>query len=888
MIDLGATRLFAGLKPVDLARLLPELEERAFPAGAVLFLAGASGDALYIVRAGLAEARAGAGKVGDPGLAVFEPGDSFGEMALLTDDPRSTTVVALTDLDVWVLPKDRFRRLVEETPGLALAVGRVLSRRLHATNQAVSTLHRAFDVAAEQRFRELPPELREALLKLAPLDPIPVDLVAGALGRADAAALLATLASRVPFIVAEGESAYRCHRLFRQLLLEKLRVELGDAGRVEWLRRLAASARDLGHVEQALTLFLAAADTAAAEALALARARTLLERGQPDELERFVAGLPAPIDSARGELADLRAEALIAQGRSSEAIGVLEEAARRADGSRDEADAARLGGRYRKLAELNFQLGHTREGMRWLRQTGEADPDGERAIGELEQIYPIARDGRRAADSREGLRALASFSGLRHVSATAGALENLAASRPLGVVLCLAVLAWFFLTSAPAGLSHEAYWALGLLIAALPLLVFSVLGDHLITLLMVVGWAGLGLVPPRVALGGFATPGWFLVLAVLGVGVALSRSGLLYRLVLALAERVPPKHVAVSLALVAAGLVFSPVMPNATGRTALAAPLVPEMATALGYGPRSRGSAALAMAVLLGFGQMCSLFLTGSSSGLLVHSLLPPESRARFGWVTWFLAALPLHVVIFAGTYLAVLVLLRAETMTPRSRDRIQAQRRLLGPMTRAERIGAIVFVFLLVAFVAGPAVGLDPAWAAVLAMVVLAAANVLDQQGFKSGINWTFLIFFGGMLSLADVFRVLKVDAWLATLVANPLAPLATRPVLFLVALALAGYLLNLVVRWQAACVLMTLVLVPAVAPLGVDPWVVGITALVTTNMWFLPYQSTIYQALYYGTDERAFSHAQALPIALAYGVSCLLGLVASVPLWRAMGLLP
>ncbi|MDP3766712.1 MAG: anion permease, partial [Dehalococcoidia bacterium] len=205
-----------------------------------------------------------------------------------------------------------------------------------------------------------------------------------------------------------------------------------------------------------------------------------------------------------------------------------------------------------------------------------------------------------------------------------------------------------------------------------------------------------------------------------------------------------------------------------------------------------------------------------------------------------------------------------------------------------AERIGVAVFVLLLLAFVAGPAVGLDPAWAAVLAMVVLAAANVLDQQGFKNGINWTFLIFFGVMLSLADVFRVLQIDAWLANVIASPLAPLAAEPAVFLVALALAGYLLNLVVRWQAACVLMTVVVVPAVAPLGVDPWVVGITALVTTNMWFLPYQSTIYQALYYGTDERAFSHAQARPIALAYGVSCLLGLLASIPLWRAMGLLP
>jgi hypothetical protein len=74
---------------------------------------------------------------------------------------------------------------------------------------------------------------------------------------------------------------------------------------------------------------------------------------------------------------------------------------------------------------------------------------------------------------------------------------------------------------------------------------------------------------------------------------------------------------------------------------------------------------------------------------------------------------------------------------------------------------------------------------------------------------------------------------------------------------------------------------------PLGVEPWIVGITALVTTNMWFLPYQSTIYQALYYGADEQAFTHAQVRPIGLSYGVACLLGLVVSVPFWRAMGLL-
>ena len=67
---------------------------------------------------------------------------------------------------------------------------------------------------------------------------------------------------------------------------------------------------------------------------------------------------------------------------------------------------------------------------------------------------------------------------------------------------------------------------------------------------------------------------------------------------------------------------------------------------------------------------------------------------------------------------------------------------------------------------------------------------------------------FFGSMLSLAEVFAALKIDAWLAEAAARPLAPLAASPPLFLVAVGLVGYAVNLVVRWQAACVLMTLVL--------------------------------------------------------------------------------
>src|SRR5205823_5936063 len=122
------------------------------------------------------EARVGTpDDVGYP-LSIFERGDTFGEMALLTDEPRSTTVSALTDLRAWSLPKERFRRLVQSTPELAVALGRLLARRLQATNQAVSSMHVAFDRAAEREFQELAPDIQGFLNKTSPLDPIPVSL----------------------------------------------------------------------------------------------------------------------------------------------------------------------------------------------------------------------------------------------------------------------------------------------------------------------------------------------------------------------------------------------------------------------------------------------------------------------------------------------------------------------------------------------------------------------------------------------------------------------------------------------------------------------------------------------------------------------------------------
>ena len=144
-----------------------------------------------------------------------------------------------------------------------------------------------------------------------------------------------------------------------------------------------------------------------------------------------------------------------------------------------------------------------------------------------------------------------------------------------------------------------------------------------------------------------------------------------------------------------------------------------------------------------------------------------------------------------------------------------------------------------------------------------------------------------GILTSMSDVFADTQLDKWLAGLATQSVGGLASSPIAFVGALTLICFGLSLVMRWQAAAPLLTISLAPVGLSAGIDPWVIALIALMAGNVFFLPYQSTTYLALHSGTNGRLFSHRQARPMAIAYAVATLVALCASVPWWRAIGLL-
>jgi predicted acylesterase/phospholipase RssA/CRP-like cAMP-binding protein len=112
-----AAPFFAALSPQTLGALLPELQPTRLPGGEVLFHAGESGDAMYVVLSG--RLRVIVPHVdGAETIRELARGESVGELALLTGEARSATIRAIRDTYLARLSRQGFEQAIQADPTL--------------------------------------------------------------------------------------------------------------------------------------------------------------------------------------------------------------------------------------------------------------------------------------------------------------------------------------------------------------------------------------------------------------------------------------------------------------------------------------------------------------------------------------------------------------------------------------------------------------------------------------------------------------------------------------------------------------------------------------------------------------------------------------------------
>ncbi len=136
MDEFKGVPIFAALGQTNLLKVKAALNPLRFARGATIIKQGDVGDAFYVVRSGNAQVVFEKGQGVQPALvATLGPSEGFDEMALLGDQPRSASVVAVTDVEAWQLSKRAFQVLLSENLSLAIYFNSLAAYRLTMLRQ---------------------------------------------------------------------------------------------------------------------------------------------------------------------------------------------------------------------------------------------------------------------------------------------------------------------------------------------------------------------------------------------------------------------------------------------------------------------------------------------------------------------------------------------------------------------------------------------------------------------------------------------------------------------------------------------------------------------------------------------------------------------------------
>ena len=141
--------IFSGLSREDVAKVLGKMEEISFEADATIFSQGEQGDAFYLIQSGAVQVLLESGSDKSEVVAILGPRDWFGEMALLTGEPRSATIRTIKSTSLWRLRREDWDELIEKHPTWLLQLSATLSKRTLA--------QRRTEIARSKR--EEPPEV---------------------------------------------------------------------------------------------------------------------------------------------------------------------------------------------------------------------------------------------------------------------------------------------------------------------------------------------------------------------------------------------------------------------------------------------------------------------------------------------------------------------------------------------------------------------------------------------------------------------------------------------------------------------------------------------------------------------------------------------------------
>ncbi len=464
-----------------------------------------------------------------------------------------------------------------------------------------------------------------------------------------------------------------------------------------------------------------------------------------------------------------------------------------------------------------------------------------------------------------------------------GAKAPRSLKQPAGAIAGVAVALAIALLPSISGLDATGQRALAVIALAVVFWATDVLNVGITAVLAIGLLVALG-VPSSVALGGFGSGAFWILVSVLFFGTAMDRTGLARRISYRILLVFHGSYAGILFAFMLIGFVLAVGIPSMTVRTAIMVPIAFALVQAMRLPLPGAGAAlivlsAFEMAVLPG----CAL-LTGSLWGPFIVGLYN-TAHVPLAWLEWAKVMAP-PTVVWCGLLLAANYLAMRPSGPVMSGTMIRVEMAKLGRVSRAEAMTAAIVGLSIVAWASQPWHRVPAEAIGMIALALLFATKVLSPVDIGTGISWGLAIFIGGMLSITAVMTAVKVNAWLGTLIVPGVGPYAGNLFLFTTAIAIAVAVMRFID--PIGFITIAAFFLPLVGfggERGITPLVLTGIILLPIHVFWLNYQN-IWVTMTEGISKRsAYTDGQRMTLATVFLVATIVSLWLAVLYWRLIG---